>query len=237
MALDRSKLTKPAQADTGAQQRSAADSCFVEVIDGLRLAHQQTRCLRMVSGDGSFTPEGRTQVTLHGAALLLWKLCQPLAPQLWAFREWVGSQDSGCQETGYYMLVNWPDEAKRQELLQKQAGDAHIRKICDAFTAGLAAVDKRAEATLAAVQEVCETRAREEWSWASVMVLAPGKDFAYPSDYPEHGGSGLKPEWLGPAAAKVFAALAADDKPRLRARNQHAGDTKSYYDIVLDFDV
>lgn len=232
--LDRSKLLKAAKEDPGIQQRSAADNRFVEVIDGLRLAYQQVRCLRMVSGDGSFTAKGRTQVTLHGAALLLWGLCKPLAPQLWAFREWVGSQDSGRHETGYYMLVNWPDEAKRQELLEKQAGNAQIREICAAFTAGLAVAERRVETTLKAVQGVCEKRAAEDWTWASVMELAPGKDFAYPSDYPEHGGPGLQPEWLGPAAAKVFAAL-AEDKPRLRHRNEHAGDTKSYYDIVLDF--
>lgn len=228
MVLDRSKLTGARETTVRRTNSDVAAELFLRVIDGLRLGHKLIHPLRLKRG--TFEIVGKTRVKLLGADAVLWDLCAPLDPELRPYDIWVGGQDDGHPEDGYDLFVGWPDEAKQQELLGKRSESAHMGEICDAFTAGLTAIGKRVKQVLAAVQGTCEARSTDGWKWASVMELAPLRDFAYPVEHPKHGGPALQAEWLGPAAAQVFAALAAD-KPVLRSRDHKGG--RCYHDIAL----
>ncbi len=228
--LDRSKLQRQSAASTQQHLQELGQEQFLRVIDGLRLAHQQIHVLRLSEGTG-YSRVGTTQVSLLGVADEVWRLCQPLSPELRAFNDWVGSRESGHTDRGYDMLVSFPNAAVREALLGQIDPPKLIIDICCALTAGLTRAEQRATTVLAEVAGKCDAQSREHRTSASVMMLKPREDFSYPADHPAHGGPKLKPEWLGPAAKQVFKELACDE-PTLVPRGS---GLESYYDIVLSW--
>lgn len=228
--LDRSKLRSQSAASTEQHLQALGQEQFLRVTDGLRLGHQQIQVMRLTAGTG-YTAVGTTRVQLLGVAEVVWRLCQPLSPSLVAFSKWVGGREDGHNETGYDLLVSFPNAEVREALLATIDPPPTTIEICCAFTAGLARAEQTARTVLAEVAEKCDAASRGHKTSAAVMTLVPREDFSYPADHPAYGGPNLKPEWLGPAAAQVFKELASDE-PTLVPRGK-GPDT--YYDIVLSW--
>lgn len=230
--VDKSRLRGKLAASDSDATTGAAGRQFGRVIDGLRLAHGQILVMRLSEGT-DFIEKSLTEVDLFGLAWHVWQLCVPLKPELRAYREVKGgSKDDAETITGYDIVVSWPDEATRKELLGKRS-DPHIGQICAAFEVGLQAVERRVQQTLSEAQGKCDQCAAQ--GWASVMELIPLQDFGYPANHPhQHGDPQLQPSMLGPAAAAVWAKLTADgDEPELQPRGS---GMKTYYDIVLSWE-
>lgn len=226
--IDRSKLEQKTQASQADQTAVAAKKHFARALDGLASGSKRTELLKLTEGDGNYTTIGGNRVQLNGISAAVWKLLEPLAPALYAYSEWVGGREDGHNESGFILAFDWPSDEKQTELEAKRA-DAHIAEICDVIASAKTAIEARVKQVLAEAQSKCETAAGASKNWASVMMLKPRLDFAYPAGHPKYGDPKLQTEWLGAAAAKVFAAL-ADDKPQLVARGT---GIETYYDIVV----